>query len=127
MEALGNRVRQEMRVQSATLYQPPHAKSLLVTPYQQELPQSTTSCQPPQSELSSTSSQPSPSHQSPNTPSSRSMGMMSVSVMPPAPALESVPLVVQEAGDGAVSSVAEVPTVFTWGITPHAAELEPFN
>ena len=47
--------------------------------------------------------------------------------MPPAPALASVPLVVQEAGDGAASSTAQVPAVFTRGITPHAAELDPIN
>ena len=37
MEAVGNRVRQEMRAQSTTLYQPPHAQFLLVTPYQPQL------------------------------------------------------------------------------------------
>ena len=34
------------------------------------------------------------------------MGMMCLGAMPPAPALASVPLVVQEAGDGVASSAA---------------------
>ena len=53
--------------------------------------------------------------------------LMSLGVMPPAPALASVPLVVQEAGDGAASSTAHVLAIFTWGITHHAAELDPIN
>ena len=41
--------------------------------------------------------------------------------------MASVPLVVQEAGEGADSSAAQVPAIFIRGITPHAAELEPIN
>ena len=115
-----------MRAQSATLYQPPHAQPLLATPYQPQLTQSTTLCQPPQSVLSSTSCQPSASHQSPN-PTSTQLVFDEPRCNVPAPALASVPLVVQEAGDGAASSAAQVPAVFTRGITPHAAELDPIN
>ena len=63
----------------------------------------------------------------PPLPPGRSMGMMSLGVIPPAPALASAPLVFQEVGDGAASSAAQVLAVFIRGITPHAAELEPIN
>ena len=53
--------------------------------------------------------------------------LMSLGVMPPAPALASVPLVAQEAGDGAASSTAQVPATFTRGVTPCTAELDPIN
>ena len=53
--------------------------------------------------------------------------LMSLGVMPPARTLASVPLVVQEAGDGAASSTAQVPAAFTRGVTPYAAELDPIN
>ena len=67
MEAVGNRVRQEMRAQSATLYQPPRVQSL-PTSYQSQPTQSTTPCQPPQPVLLSTSCHTSASRQSPNPP-----------------------------------------------------------
>ena len=67
MEAVGNRVRQEMRAQSATLYQPPHVQSL-PTPYQSQPTQSMTPCQPPQPVLLSTSCHTSASRRSPNHP-----------------------------------------------------------
>ena len=53
--------------------------------------------------------------------------LMSLGVMPPAPALASVPLVALEAGDGAASSTAQVPATFTRGVTPCTAELDPIN